>query len=214
MNDRYSIPGNEGESEPGSNGHVLRNLKAITTAEAMDEEESLALVVATNRLLDGLDRNHQFTADDIRFIHRVWLEGIYSWAGEYRTVNLSRDNFPFASAGLIPQLMATYENGPLTQYTPCVFKDPTQLAHALAVTHCELVLIHPFREGNGRCARLLAILMAIQAGLPVLDFEPIETNTDAYIAAIHASLNGNYALMAATFQDVIARTIDLADEGD
>ncbi len=33
--------------------------------------------------------------------------------------------------------------------------------------HEELVLIHPFREGNGRVARLLSTLMAFQAGLPM-----------------------------------------------
>jgi len=28
----------------------------------------------------------------------------------------------------------------------------------------ELILIHPFREGNGRIARFLSVLMALQAG--------------------------------------------------
>jgi len=37
-------------------------------------------------------------------------------------------------------------------------------ATALAEVHAELILIHPFREGNGRLARLLALLMALQAG--------------------------------------------------
>ena len=39
-----------------------------------------------------------------------------------------------------------------------------------AAVHAEPILIHPFREGNGRCARLLATLMGLQAGLPALDF--------------------------------------------
>jgi hypothetical protein len=32
--------------------------------------------------------------------------------------------------------------------------------------------IHPFREGHDRLGRLLAVLMALHAGLPVLDFRP------------------------------------------
>ncbi len=36
----------------------------------------------------------------------------------------------------------------------------------MAVTHTELILVHPFREGNGRLTRLLNTLMALQAGLP------------------------------------------------
>ena len=59
--------------------------------------------------------------------------------------------------------------------------------------HAELILIHPFREGNGRMARLLAMLMALQAGLPPLDFSPMEgRGKRAYIAAIHAALGRNY----------------------
>jgi len=43
----------------------------------------------------------------------------------------------------------------------------------MAVVHVELVLIHPFRDGNGRVARILSILMGLQAGLPALDFGDI-----------------------------------------
>jgi cell filamentation protein len=58
----------------------------------------------------------------------------------------------------------------LGEYTPCRFDAIDMQAAALAVVHGELILIHPFREGNGRCARLLAMLMGLQAGLPTLDF--------------------------------------------
>ncbi len=44
---------------------------------------------------------------------------------------------------------------------------------ALAETHVELALIHPLREGNGRLAPVLSTLMALQAGLQVLDFSVI-----------------------------------------
>jgi len=44
------------------------------------------------------------------------------------------------------------------------------VAHALAAVHTEFILIHPFREGNGRVGRMLAIVMAAQAGYPALDF--------------------------------------------
>lgn len=107
--------------------------------------------------------------------------------------------------------MTTYENGPLVWYTPCPFEDREELTYALAVTHRELVLIHPFREGNGRCARILAILMAVQAGLPVLDFEPMEANTDAYITAIQASMASDYVSMTAIFDRVITRTLEQAE---
>jgi cell filamentation protein len=47
------------------------------------------------------------------------------------------------------------------------------LAQSLATVHVEFVLIHPFREGNGRVGRLLAVLMGLQAGLPPLYFDKL-----------------------------------------
>jgi len=78
--------------------------------------------------------------------------------------------------------------------------------------HAELILVHPFREGNGRCARLLAVLMGLQAGLPPLDFGSVRgLERRRYISAIHAGLDRNYEPMIEVFNRVIART--LAESG-
>jgi cell filamentation protein len=69
------------------------------------------------------------------------------------------------------------------------------------------VLIHPFREGNGRCARLLGWLMALQAGWPPLDFSPLSGRGKAvYFAAIQATLAREYAPLQRCFSRVLART--------
>jgi Fic/DOC family len=80
-------------------------------------------------------------------------------------VNVKKDEFPFAAAAQIPKLMADFEEGPLRRHTPCRPTSIDGLAAALAEVHVELVLIHPFREGNGRAARILAVLMGLQAGV-------------------------------------------------
>jgi cell filamentation protein len=96
----------------------------------------------------------------------------------------------------------------LALHTPCRAANPVEIAWALAVVHSELVIIHPFREGNGRCARLLALLMALQAGLPPLDFGALRgTMRGAYIAAIHAAVGSDYEPMRAIFKVVIERTL-------
>jgi len=74
-------------------------------------------------------------------------------------------------------LMEDLEKGPLREFTPCRFDTIGKTVKALAIVHTELVLIHPFRDGNGRVARLLATLMALQAELPPLDFS--ETGSDS-----------------------------------
>jgi len=74
--------------------------------------------------------------------------------------------------------------------------------------HVELVLIHPFREGNGRVSRLLAILMALQAGLPILDFSDIqEKGREAYFMAVQEGMKRNYKPMEEIFRQVIKTSV-------
>lgn len=95
----------------------------------------------------------------------------------------------------------------LSRCTPCVFADPADVLHALAETHVELVLIHPFRDGNGRLARVLSSLMVLQVGLPLLDFSGMAgAGKTAYIAAIQAGINKHYAPMERVFGEVIERS--------
>ena len=162
---------------------------------------------AMAELVDRYDRNHRFTADDIRGIHRVWLGTVFAWAGEYRKVNLVKDEFPFAAANQIPRLMAALEKNILKKYTPCRSGSIEEIVRALAVVHTELVLIHPFREGNGRVARMLATLMSLQAGLPALDFGGVRGwKRREYFAAVQAGMKDDYRPMERIFISVIRRT--------
>jgi len=95
-------------------------------------------------------------------------------------------------------------------YTPCRTADTEEQALALAVVHTELVLIHPFREGNGRCARLVAVLMGLQAGLPALNFAGVRgEEKQRYFAAVQAGLDRNYVPMASIFRRIVSRTLRL-----
>lgn len=205
---RYLAQGPEAETEPGSRGRVLRNLLRIRSVREMERRESAALLAATQRSIDETDRDHRFTAADIRRMHRRWLGDTYAWAGEYRQINMAKGRFMFAAADRVPRLMQVFEKGALREFTPCRFAAREEQAQALAVVHAELILIHPFRDGNGRCARLLAMLMGLQAGLPALDFGGVRgEGKRRYIAAVHAALDRDYAPMTAVFGRIIARTL-------
>lgn len=100
--------------------------------------------------------------------------------------------------------MQEFEQDVLARYTPCAFDDPEKVLEALAITHCELVLIHPFREGNGRLSRLLSQLMALQAGLPLLIFSSIKgKQRENYFAAVRAGMGRDYAPMIEVFRKVV-----------
>lgn len=129
---------------------------------------------------------------------------------QLRTLEELSRNFPFASAKEIPRLMAEFEKGPLKINTPCRFSLQEEIVQAIAVVHTELVLIHPFREGNGRVTRILSTLMALQAGLPPLDFGGIRgKKRQEYFSAVRAGLDNNYTPMEKIFSAVIRRTLRL-----
>ena len=204
---RYRATGSGVEFEPGSHGRVLRNLLGITRIRDMHLAESQALEIAQDMALDQFDTERRFMAQDICELHRLWLGPIYPWAGEYRTVDIGNGSFQFAHARLIPGLMVELERGALHQFTPCRLEEDGALALALAEVHAELILVHPFREGNGRLVWLLALLMALQAGLPPLDFSPmLGKGRPIYISGIHAAMGRNYRPLTAVFEKIIARS--------
>ncbi len=208
MTGRYEASGPEAEFQPGSRGRVPRNRLGITSVRLMEHAESETLLTATQQIIDETGTNQRFTANDIRSMHRRWLGEVYEWAGDYRQVNIAKGGFMFAAASRVPRLMQDFERGPLQDCTPCGFATIETQASALAIVHAELILIHPFRDGNGRCARLLATLMGLQAGLPALDFGGVRrTKKREYIAAIHAALARDYTPMTAVFHAVIRRTL-------
>jgi cell filamentation protein len=207
VTNRYQPTGIQAEFELGSRGRVLRNLLGIRRVGDINLAETQALEIAQDLVLDRFDAAQRITAQDICLMHALWLEDIYAWAGQYRTVNIGKDGFQFAHAPLIPGLMSELETGAMSRHTPCRPADDATLAMALGEVHAELILIHPFREGNGRLARMLAVLMAVQAGLPVLDFKPmLGRGRRAYVAAIHAALGRDYQPLADIFAKIIARS--------
>jgi cell filamentation protein len=135
VNGKYQATVPQVEFEPGSRGRVLCNLLGIRRVRDMHAAESHALELAQVDAVDHYGPNHRFTTDDIRALHRLWLGPIYSWAGEYRGVNIRKGGFQFAHAPLVPSLMAELERGALCQHTPCHGANDADAARALAEVH-------------------------------------------------------------------------------
>ncbi|MCD4813943.1 Fic family protein [bacterium] len=201
---RYSTQGSiEDHYEPGSGNRVLKNKMGIKKIHEMDQVENDELLRVLKECTEKYDIVQRFNARDICNMHKMWLGSIYLWAGKYRSVNLTKNTFAFASVRLIPKLMQEFEEEILKKYTPCNYNEKDKVAEALAIVHVELVLIHPFREGNGRLARLLADLMAMQANLPPLVFRKLSQNKPRYHRAIQAGLDRNYKPMKKLFVMII-----------
>ena len=202
--------GLEGEHEPNSNGQVLKNLLGVSTIEAMDEVEIETLIDVQDVYLDRIDDDTRFTATHICQMHRDWLGTVYAWAGDYRTVEMSKEGFSWPPAHRVRENMERLETGLLKKHTPFwvdAVNDAALLG--LATVHAELLLIHPFREGNGRLARWLADLMCLQAGLPQPDYGFTSPGSKQrkkdYLAAVTQGYECNYAPLATFFREALER---------
>jgi cell filamentation protein len=80
----------EAQFEQGSRGRVLKNLLGIRSKRAMDEMEATKLVEATDWAIRHVTADQRFTTTDICQWHKQWLGEVYSWAGEFRQVNIGR----------------------------------------------------------------------------------------------------------------------------
>lgn len=75
-------------------------------------------------------------------IHKLLFEDIYDFAGEIRTVDLSKGGFCFGSALFLEETLKRIEDMPQSNFENIVEK------------YVEMNIAHPFRDGNGRCMRI------------------------------------------------------------
>lgn len=205
MHNRYEVDGSQGNFEPGSNGLVQANLLGLTDPEDMiDAEQQLLKQIYQAVLVEDLP-DRRLTVADLKTWHYRWLGNVYDWAGQERSANLSKGDFLFAASAQIPRLLTLFDKDFLGKYTPCHDVTETQLIEAVAATHVELILIHPFREGNGRLSRLLADVMAVQAGFGALDYSAWDRHKTEYFTAIQHGLTGNYQPMQKWVHAAIVR---------
>lgn len=193
MTNRYETHGSpEGQYQPDSNNQVLLNKLAITDVDEMNMVELELLEQLYEKVLAEVAEEQIITVADLMEWHRSWLGNVYDWAGRERSVNMGKGDFHFAACAQIPRLLSDLDKKYLAVYTPCKGFNESELVEAISIIHVEFILIHPFREGNGRLSRLLANVMALQANWPELDFTSLDNKKEMYISAIQAGLECNY----------------------
>jgi cell filamentation protein len=192
---RYQASGSEGQYAKNSGEQVLANKLGIADVNDIDDAELVLLEQLYRSVFEERFPVGLLTVEMLKNWHHRWLGNVYEWAGQERTVNISKGGFMFAPSAQLPKLLNDFDVKYLARYTPCSGMSESQLIEAIAVTHVELILIHPFREGNGRLSRLLADVMAVQGGYKPLDYQSWEQNKTQYISAIHAGISMDYEPM-------------------
>ena len=123
---------------------MLENKLGITTApELAEAEEKISKKKAIELFESGmLDKLEAGKFASLKAIHKHLFEDIYDFAGEMRTVNISKGNFRFAP---LMYLEAALEN---------IDKMPQSTFDEIIEKYVEMNIAHPFREGNGRSTRI------------------------------------------------------------
>ena len=140
-----------------------------------------------------LDDKAAGTYANLAFIHGFLFEEIYDFAGQIRTVNLSKGNFRFAP---VMYLAASLEN---------IDRMPQQTFDQIAEKYVELNIAHPFREGNGRSMRLwLDHLLKAELG-QVVDWSQVDK--EDYLLAMERSPIRDTEIKQALTKDIHNRNL-------
>lgn len=146
---------------PGTD--VLRNLRDIRAAEQLSRAEA----IATARRIAELQRNPKigsFDAQHLQSIHRHIFKDLYPWAGEFRTVEISRSGqIPYAfSQQIIPSVNKISAELSKEGYLKTLSLG--KFSNRAAFYMGEINAIHPFRDGNGRTQREFIRQLAVRNG--------------------------------------------------
>lgn len=180
---------------PTTQSEILTNLLGLQSTEEINLSEFEGFLKAEIQLTENLSTRTKFNVSYILKMHKLSLGHLYSFAGKYRDVNLSKGGFAFPASRFLPETMIELENEILLKLTNR-YNSKEELIKDIAKVHAELLFIHPFREGNGRTARILANLMCRKQGYDALKFELVtEKEFGNYVLAVQASVDKNYEKM-------------------
>ena len=124
----------------------------------------------------------------IRNLHRKMFDQTWKWAGDYRH---TEKNIGASVHEIREKLMALFGD---TRYW---IENGTYLPDEIAVRfHHRLVFIHPFPNGNGRHARLVADIFALKLGRPAFTWGSTNLVKEGearttYLEAIRAADDGD-----------------------
>lgn len=178
---------------------ALDNKLGLTSSSDLAREEERiskkkALELFESGMLDKLEVG-KFSA--LKTIHKYLFDEIYEFAGEIRTVNISKGNFRFAPLMYLEPALDNIDKMPQSTFDEIVEK------------YVEMNIAHPFREGNGRSTRIwLDCILKKEIGM-VVDWSKVDK--EDYLLAMERSpikdIEIKHILKAALTDDIDSREV-------
>jgi cell filamentation protein len=120
------------------------------------------------------------TVKCLQQIHAYLFGGLYDFAGQIRTKNISKGGFTFANALHFPTTLPAIEHMPETTFGEIIDK------------YVEMNVAHPFMEGNGRSTRIWLDLMLKRSQRKCVDWSRVDKR--AYLEAMRESVSDSAKL--------------------
>jgi Fic-DOC domain mobile mystery protein B len=168
----------------------------LATREELNEWERANIVTAYDWALDPrtLRRHNPLTDPYLRNLHHRMFSETWKWAGVYRVTEKNIG---------VPYWQIQDALGALLGDAGYWLEHRTFPPDEIAVRlHHRLVLIHPFSNGNGRHARLMADVLAMRQARPVFtwgsaDIVKAGDFRGGYLDALHAADKGDLTSLLA-----------------
>ncbi len=193
----------------GETRMVVEQGLTITGKPLKDQAEAKNLSEAIDFLEElATDGSRPITGADIRQIHYLVLKEVRdSDAGKYRTVPVEIGGSEYKPPGpeVIAAQMDEFSMWLASASIEASSSDESALVVA-SVAHTWFVTIHPFIDGNGRCARLLMNLILMRAGYPIA----IITKADRsrYYDALEISQSSDLTAMVALVAECLEESLE------
>lgn len=89
-----------------------------------------------------IDKMEIGTTQGLQQIHKYLFDGLYDFAGQLRTMNISKGGFRFANTLYLKEILVKIE------------QMPEDTLEQIVAKYVEMNIAHPFMEGNGRAMRI------------------------------------------------------------
>ncbi|MCD8216944.1 MAG: Fic family protein [Clostridiales bacterium] len=153
---------------------IENKLGIDNSADLAREEERISKKKAIQLYKSALPEQLEIGRfSSLQAIHKYLFEDIYEFAGKLRTVNLAKGNFRFAPLMYLDAALANIDKMPQSTFDEIIEK------------YVEMNIAHPFREGNGRSARIwLDLMLKAEIG-KVIDWSKVDK--EDYLLAMERS---------------------------
>lgn len=185
---------------------IPKNRLGIEDANLLQQIEASLLQQAYQAFIAELYPAVRFDERYFKSLHDRTFTTLYDWAGEYRSVDMSKGgslfclarNLDSASRQLFQQLEKEGFLKDSSDWNKKIFSE------RLAFYQSELIALHPFYELNGRITRLFFDLIAIYNGYDPIDYSnALENDVNPVHTYILASIDCVQSADNALLQGII-----------